>query len=134
VSSLTRDEWPNSIQIHGRETNFRWLMDHCLQYIRVDIEQETDTPCWCHDCKGKLVHVYEVTKIRGVPTKSIFTKTKNGRKVATKCHDSCSSAFCSIHGEWKQERIEKTDDMYKAYRAFHYRAMRKPKGGKKHAN
>jgi hypothetical protein len=129
MSSLSRDKWPKTIKVHGRETDFRWLMDHCLQYVRVDIEEKTDTPCWAHDCNGHLVHVYEVTKIRGVPTKSIFTKTKGGRKVSTKVHDSCSSAYCPIHGDWKQERLDKTDNLYKAYRAFHYRAMRKPKRG-----
>ena len=106
-----------NITIHGKPTRLSWLLDTVLQWFGpFDTVVDTGKPCSMPGCKGRLVHVYEIIEVRGIPHKVVFTKTKNGRRVATKCHDSCTVPSCELWGEWTMVRLEDDVKLKNAYK------------------
>jgi len=108
---------PAFVEIHGRKTKVQWIMDVVLNwYGPFETLVPTGLPCCQPGCNGRLLHAYETVEVRGVGHKIVFTQTHNGRRVVTKCRDSCTLPSCGIWGEWTLVAIEEDSKLARAYR------------------
>jgi len=109
------------IDVHGRPTSLRWLISRYFLKMKwfgpMDTRVDTGLPCAASGCNGRLIHVYECVEIEGEQHKVVFTKTNNNnRRVATKCHDSCTLPSCPNWGEWVLVSVRKDEKLAKAYK------------------
>jgi len=106
-----------SIDVHGKETPVRWLLNTVLQWFGpFDTVVDTGLPCSMPGCNGRLVHVYEIVEVRGIAHKVVFTRTNKDRRVATKCYDSCTVPSCELWGEWTLVRLDDDKKLKQAYK------------------
>jgi len=108
---------PTFVEIHGRKTRLQWVMDHVLNWFGpFETLVPTGLPCCQVGCNGMLLHAYETVEIRGKGHKCVFTQTKTGRRVVTKCRDTCTLPSCPGWGEWTLVAIEDDTKLARAYR------------------